>query len=342
MNAITSLEPATGRPAWTAADVSGKETFCRTLQSRDLDELDAYLDAVRARPLDAVRREDLKPGQLKNFLVKMRQEVQQGLGMVVIQGCTLERYSRADFEHIFWAMGLALGQPIPQSVFGEYIAHVRQVAHNPNNRSYRTTRELIHHTDTPDALGLMCVRTAKSGGLSDVVSALALYNEILRTRPDLLAALMQGAPYHRLGQELPGQDTVTPYNVPIFSVYQGVVSCMYVRHMIAQGATALQRPLSAQLQEAMAYFDELATSPRFAVRFAFAEGDVMFVNNRTMMHARTEFEDFDDPDYKRDLLRLWLDLPEGQRPVVEEMDPYQQPVSGGRGGIAHQPDKAAA
>ena len=68
----------------------------------------------------------------------------------------------------------------------------------------------------------------------------------------------------------------------------------------------------------------------------------MFVNNRTMLHARTEFEDFDDPEYKRDLLRLWLELPEGQRPVVEEMDPYQQPASGGRGGVAHQPDKAAA
>lgn len=340
--AAAGMQPVQGSLAWTTREVRDKSAFCRRLGPEDLRELDEYLGVVRGRPLEDVRPEELHGPHLQRFLCDMREEVQQGYGMVIIQGCTLERYSRADFEHIFWGMGLFLGRPISQSVFGERIAHVRHVAHNPNNRSYRSTRELIHHTDTPDALGLMCVRTAKSGGLSTAVSALALYNEVLRTRPDLVGPLLRGAPYHRLGQELPGQEPVSPYDVPVFSTCEGQVSCMYVRHMMTQGATASGRPLPADLQEALDYFDALATSERFALHFAFSEGDIMFVNNRTMLHARTEYEDHDDPEYKRDLLRLWLELPEGQRPVLPEVDPYQQPASGGRGGVAPQPAKAAA
>ncbi len=327
-------------PAWTTEDVEGKASFCVQLSQAQLAEIDDYLARVRGLNLDGIRVEDHRCGALRELVASVRTEVQHGRGMSIIQGCTLERYSREDFEKIFWLFGGILGAPISQSVFGEIIAHVRQAAHNPNNRSYRSSRELIHHTDTSDALGLMCIQTAKSGGLSSTVSLLALHNEILETRPELLPALYRGGPYTRLGQELPGQDPVTPYNVPIFSCKDGVLSCMYVRHLILQGFAALGKPADAELVQAMDYLDALATSDRFALRFGFESGDITFVNNRTVMHSRTEYQDYEEPELKRDLLRLWVDIPHDRRPVADELDPYQQPGSGGRGGVAHQAARA--
>jgi hypothetical protein len=33
---------------------------------------------------------------------------------------------------------------------------------------------------------------------------------------------------------------------------------------------------------------------------------MQFLKNSVILHARTDYEDFDDPDEKRHLLRLWL------------------------------------
>ena len=157
-------QPITGPLAWTTDQVQGKQSFCRQLDEHHLLEIDHYLSGVRDRELTDITVADLAGGHLRKFMDRARTDIQDGLGMLIIQGCNLQRYSREDFERIFWMMGLFLGTPISQSVFGERIAHVRHAPNNPSNRTYRTTRELIHHTDTPDALGLMCVRTAKSAG----------------------------------------------------------------------------------------------------------------------------------------------------------------------------------
>jgi hypothetical protein len=328
--------------AWRSRDLVSKETFSRQLGADHLLELDEFVARTRNRPVEDISHAEIQAPKLLEFMDSARDQVMSGLGLIVITGADLQRYSRDEFERISWALGLYFGLPISQSVFGERIAHVRQEAHNPSGRGYRTNRELTCHTDTPDVLGLMCIQTAKSGGLSTVVSALALHNEFVAKYPHHLEPLYRGFPFYRLGQELPGQGTVSEYDVPIFCNVKGVVSCMYVPHLLRKAQEPLGRVMPSDLQAAMARFDELCLSPEFSFSFAFERGDIFFINNRTLLHSRTTYEDHDDPELKRDLLRLWIDVPKGRRSIVDEMDPYQQPGSGGRGGVMRQAEKQAA
>jgi len=335
-------QPITGRMAWRSADIPSKSRFTHRLDAVHLQELDRFVARVGDKPIETISYADIDAPLLRQFMDGARDEVMAGYGMVIITGVDFERYTRPQFERISWALGQYFGSPISQSVFGERIAHVRQEAHNPSGRGYRTNQELTCHTDTPDVLALMCIQTAKEGGLSTAVSALTLHNEILAHHPEHLEPLYRGYPFYRLGQELAHQQPVSEYNVPIFCNVDGVVSCMYVPHLLRKAQAPLGQSMPDDLVAAMAYFDELCVRPDLALSYAFDRGDIFFINNRTLLHSRTTYHDYDEPERKRDLLRLWIDVPQGRRPIVPEMDPYQQPLSGGRGGVMRQPDKMAA
>ena len=78
---------------------------------------------------------------------------------------------------------------------------------------------LDYHTDGSDLVGLMCLRAAQSGGLSCVANAVAIYNELVRTRPDLAAALYEPLPYDFRGEQPPGG--LPYYTFPVFTEHDG-------------------------------------------------------------------------------------------------------------------------
>jgi hypothetical protein len=50
--------------------------------------------------------------------------------------------------------------------------------------------------------------------------------------------------------------------------------------------------------------------PELILEFTLQPGEAYFINNYTILHARTAFDDGDAPeDARRHLLRLWLDAP---------------------------------
>ena len=69
-------------------------------------------------------------------------------------------------------------------------------------------------------------------------------------------------------------------------------------------------------------------------------GEASFLNNYAVMHARSEFEDWDEPEKKRLMLRLWLDVERKARPVVSDIHIYEN--VGGRSGIDAQPGRLPA
>ena len=81
---------------------------------------------------------------------------------------------------------------------GHVLGHVTDIGVDPDNprfRGYQSAAELIPHTDiASDLVALLCLRPAKSGGLSMIASASAIYNEILYHRPDLIRELTR--PFH--------------------------------------------------------------------------------------------------------------------------------------------------
>jgi hypothetical protein len=192
------------------------------------------------------------------------------------------------------------------------------------------------HTDFSDIVSFLCVRRALRGGESWFASALRVHNEILATRPDLLDVLYRGFAWHRYGEEGAGASPLTPWRVPIFSECEQRVSCRYIRDYIVEAtAHASGAPFGPLEEEALDYFDEVAHRPGMPLVFTLEAGEAVFVNNFTVLHARTAFEDGPDPARKRLLLRLWMTVP-GGRPVVPEIQIYD---SGREGGVPAQPGR---
>jgi hypothetical protein len=333
-------KPITGPSAWRSGDLKGKEDLTHTLSDDNLRAVEMTLRKVSGKPTTSITREDFNDEGLSKFLSRVLEELRSGRGAVIVAGITRERFPVGDFEKIFWGFAQHLGKPITQSVFGELIAHVRHNPSNPNNRTYRSMREIVAHNDTTDLIGLMSVQGAKSGGMSSLTSTMAVYNEILATRPDLLPALYQGHPYYRLGQELPGQPPITPYDVPVFSEVDGDVKGYYVRHLMNLAATETGKQLPDQLNEALDLFDQIAMRPDIALWFMLEPGEISLCNNYRVLHSRTNFEDHDEIERKRHLLRIWLNM-DDPGPIRPELDIYQQPESGGRGGIAKRSELMA-
>jgi hypothetical protein len=237
-----------------------------------------------------------------------------------VQGITRERYTEAEFGKIFWSMGTLMGSAAMQNAGGDRIAHVTQDKNHPTERGYRGSGELSPHTDAYAILGLMCVQRAESGGFSHASSALAIHNEILHTRPELLEPLYRGTRYASMdarGTPVPP----TAVDIPLFSNVDGQLSCFFSRQNSSEAVRQLGRPMDPAFSQACDHFERLSRDERFRIEFMLDPGEIMWVNNYVLVHARTEFTDSEA--HKRDLLRLWLNNAP-MRAVIPEMHLFAQ------------------
>ena len=113
-----------------------------------------------------------------------------GRGFLLLRGLPRERYSLDEIGRIYYGLGVHLGRPVAQSYQGELLGNVIDVSDvEAQARGYHAGGGQRMHSDNCDIVALMCVRAARSGGISRIVSAAAVHNTLLETRPDLLEAL---------------------------------------------------------------------------------------------------------------------------------------------------------
>ena len=60
--------------------------------------------------------------------------------------------------------------------------------------------------------------------------------------------------------------------------------------------------------ECIDLFDRIGAEAGIRLDMVLEEGDVQFLSNHTVVHARKAYEDHDDPAERRRLFRLWLSL----------------------------------
>ncbi|MDA3136844.1 TauD/TfdA family dioxygenase [Pseudomonas syringae] len=214
-------------------------------------------------------------------------------------------------------MGLSsyLGRPVVQSTQGDRIGHVRHEATNPKNRGYQSNRELGFHSDAFEIIGLMCLSGAASGGTSQIVSGLAVHNQLLSENPALLSELYNGYPY-ATAERAQSCQPVTNYRIPVFSKVGSTLSSMCVGNYMRAAASTLNQPFPEKLDKALKAFYQICNRKAFQLEFMLEPGEILFLNNFITLHSRTEFQD--STTQKRHLLRLWLDVPNG-RPVIPEL-----------------------
>ena len=326
-----------GPSAWRGEDLSDAAAWTHTFMTSELSELHRALARVHARglPLPEIRREDFPLPTLGPRLDALRHELLHGRGFVLLRGLPMERYALEDAATIYWGIGTWFGRPRSQNAAGHLLGHVRDVGYDlndPNVRTYQTTKRQYYHTDSVDLVALLCVRKAKSGGLSSLVSSVTAFNEMRVRRPDLLPVMFE--PFHvdRRGEVPPGLDPW--FALPIFNWHAGALTTIYVRRYIESAQRFPEVPrLSARQLEALDVFDAILEDPRVRLHMAFEPGDIQLVHNHQILHDRTEFEDWPDPSRKRHLLRLWLCPPDGRPLPPAFAIRYGSVTVGDRGGI---------
>jgi len=304
-------QPIIHPAAWKSADIGGKSDFMRALTAEQLEGFDALLKRTENIAPHDVTRRDFDHPAINRLGAEVKREIMEGRGAVILTGITRERYSDLQMERIYFGLGTHLGAAAEQSAWGDKLGYVREEEEDPVARGYRSSAELNMHTDSYEMVGLMCIQKAVSGGYSGMVSTLAIHNEILRTRPELLEPLYRGFHY-AIPEVRFSAKPITDGMIPVFCNVDGRVSCNYASSFMRDAAGQMKVPLPDGLSEGLDYFDEIANREDFALRFMLEPGEILLWHNFIYLHSRTEFRN--SATQKRLLLRLWLDVPDG-RPV---------------------------
>jgi len=328
----------TGAAAWYGPEIAKRDDWQMPLGATEVAEIEAATQALVARDADiAVLTPQDFP--LPTLGAKLRSrvddEVLNGRGFLLMRGLPVERWSMREAATAFFGLGAHLGSARSQNGKGHVLGHVQDLGmdvNDPNVRIYQTHVRQTYHTDSCDIVGLLCLKTARSGGLSALVSSTTIFNEMRRRRPDLLKLLFQPIATDRRGEVPEGQKPF--FEIPVFNWHQGYLTAIYQRQYIDSAQRFPEAPRhTPELVEALDMFDSLANDPALNTFMEFKPGDVQLVHNHTMLHDRTGFDDWPEPERRRHLLRLWL-AAEGARPLPEIFaQRYGQVTIGDRGGI---------
>jgi hypothetical protein len=331
-----------GRSAWYGPEIAAGQDWIERLSEADIEEVRravGHVEGALAKNSDAdvisILTATAPLPTLGPRLQLLLDEVLNGRGFVLIKGLPVERWTRREAAIAFLVIGAQVGALRMQNAEGHLLGHVRDLgssSSDPHTRIYQTRERQTFHTDSCDVVGLLCLQTAKRGGLSSLVSSTTIFNEMRRRRPDLLRVLLDPIETDHRGEVPKGR---TPYfKIPVFNYHDGFVSAIYQRQYIESARRFADVPPLTPLQiEALDLFDQLANDPKLQLMMELQPGDIQLVHNHTILHDRTAFEDFPEPQRKRHLLRLWL-APRNARPLPEVYaERFGSITPGDRGGV---------
>jgi alpha-ketoglutarate-dependent taurine dioxygenase len=300
--------------AWQASSLADRSSWVYPLPSRCRDALDETLRQFRRQPQPAteVRVDQTACAACAEDLRPVHDALEAGPGFAIIEGPTPVQYSPQELQVGYWLVGQLLGRPVAQNVQGTLLYDVRDTGQDVRYgaRFSVTNAESTFHTDNSfgsevaDYVGLLCLNTAQAGGLSQIVSAFAVHNEMLASHPDILEVLYRPFHFDRRGGVQPGETPTARF--PILSWDGRGLLCRYLRYWIETGHEKAAEPLTAEQVRALDVFDSVLGEPALRVEFALKPGDLFFVNNRWILHNRTAFTDHPEPARRRHLVRLWL------------------------------------
>lgn len=319
---------------WTPTTVDAGWAW--DLTPPQVDELVAAAAPVDVDDDEQVARLHVQPIRLPHLqpaIDRLRDNLLTGRGFELIRGLPVEDLGDDRSSAAMLVLSSRLGPLRRQNKSGDLVGHVRNTgvsATDPNVRLYQTNERQTFHTDSTDAVGLLALSTAAEGGESLVVSAAAVYHEVARRRPDLVAELFAPVATDRRGEVPSGADPW--FTIPVLTWFADQLTVIYQRQYINSSDRFADAPRLRPTQiEALDLFDEVCNDPAMHLRMTLEVGDMQFVHNHTVLHDRTGFRD--DPDRPRHLVRTWLSVPEDRplHPIFAQR--YGSITPGDRGGI---------
>ena len=318
MIALKQHEVASAIPGffvWDAANLWTRPTSRISVRDETIDGFRqiAASQLIDEGFVDGYADGDLEIPGLRNLADQIRQELQQGSGVVWLQDGPGTEFTVPQLKLFYLAIGAAMGQTM-----GNYgrLYDVRDYG-----GSYKTERIPVSqtraatgfHTDSsarnamPDIVALLCVEPAQRGGESLVVSGATVHEELRRTNMPVLTCL-----YREFVRDIvtPGTEktrqALVQNRFPVFSqgLYSSDLSFRYMRYWIEKGHREAKMDLAQADINALDVLDGLLASSQFAVRFKLKAGDHLWVNNHIVAHNRTEYEE--DPKRPRHFVRMWI------------------------------------
>lgn len=316
-----NLQPIGGRAAWTGADLAGDAGWRFQLDADAVAELHAATAAVDGRDQPHFSARDFPLPRLRPLLDAMARELEDGRGVVRIAGLPVEGTDRRVLRRTFWGLCANLGTPLPQNTSGEVVGEVKDETGTgaaitgaaggavPSARARsRSTGPLRFHTDKCDVLALLCASNGIAGGISRIVSTVAIHDLLAREKPDLLEVLYQDFWRMRPADE-EGDSAEKLFRMPVFARGpDGSFTSQYSRTYVEM---AHAEPGVPPLRlEQIAAMDTLAdAADRLCLELPFAPGEMQLMNQHVTYHGRTAYADDAASGASRVLLRIWLAMP---------------------------------
>ena len=290
---------------WDKTLTNKKQKFVADLNPGTVAEL-----IKRRNELDNLNENDLL--LLKNEILEFKKKILDGFGLFIINGACLKDFSLKEKISIYTLVAKILGELIIQNIKQEKIVEIKDVGKSmqTGGRYHETKEGGSHHTDSPqwedvpDYLGLFCVHNAKKGGTNLFLSAYTIHNRILKGRKDLLNILYEKFHFDKRGEFKEGESS-TVFE-PIFKFKDGKLYFRYLRNYIDAGHDIQNQPLSESQKEALTYLDNFMLEEDMIMSYDLKPDDMVFSDNHWIVHGRTAFEDYDDPNLKRLMLRTWI------------------------------------
>ncbi|HEY1832588.1 MAG TPA: TauD/TfdA family dioxygenase [Acidimicrobiales bacterium] len=306
--ALRQLEPAA---EWRASDVADEEAWTLRLTAEDQVELDHALDRAKTKSTDPLEltQEDFPLDGLVAKLAGVVDVLLNQSGFMRISALDADRYSDDDLTLLYWGIGLHLGVPWAQNKHGHVLGDVTDQGKSITDPTVRGNElggvALDYHTDGSDLVGLLCLRTAQTGGLSCVANAVGIHNTMVRDHPELAAALYEPLPYDARGEQASGATAF--YSIPAFTEHHDRLFVRFIPQYVLASQRHSDAPrLSETTREAIRTAVGLANDPDFNVYMDLQPGEMQFINNYHVLHGRTAYVDDAANGHKRHLKRLWL------------------------------------
>ena len=304
-------EPLVGPAAWRGADLVRSSEWIVRLDDDQTGELEAAaLDArMRGIEMAAVRRDDVPLPILGPRIADWRRVLDSGRGFLLLRGLPVTRWGDDLSALAYWIVGLHLGRPGAQNPQGDLLGHVVDTgedAADPFVRRYRTAGDIAYHCDLADAVGLLCLRAARRGGASRIVSSVSVYNELLARRPDLVDRLYEPLALDARNEQGRGGPAWIP--VPPCRAAGGRLRTFYHSDYFRSAERHPDVRLTGDERLLLDLYEQIAADPALRLDMCFEPGDVQLISNHTVLHARTAYEDDTAVGAQRHLLRLWLSL----------------------------------
>ena len=307
--------PFSGPICWSRDSLRPEDGLIR-LDSAARRELDAIVEILRANPLSTalLSPDEFEMQACRAMMARASEVLTQGVGFVIIDRLPMEHYSRDEARAVYWLLSQLVSRPVAQSWDGKLIYDVRDFGRAPGNgvRPDVTNAEQNFHTDNsynlspPDYVALLCMQTAKEGGVSSIVSFYSVYNAMLARHPELVERLFAAYLFDRQREHAPSDPKVLSHPLFEYDAQSERLVCRLSHRHVVNGYRMAGEAFDPLGLRALETLEAVMMEPQWAREFFFEPGQIQIVDNIRCGHRRTGFVDHPEDDRKRHLVRLWL------------------------------------